>query len=409
MRRISRLRGPSGLRWSTSCRSIASLSSQCSVAKAPVSICSTTLTPSPVAAASSSRMYSTKPDSSTLPQSLGGAKTHVPQLDIEAANEDPHSAETEIIAQESWDMDAGEPNEYTSQTFQPPPPRSYAERTDEIRDPSYVPATTVEGLSTLGGLEGWWDRRENWPRSSDFQGFIEAKRKITHPDSLEVATRRALVEVLVRKARGQHLTEGMPVGGKEELLRALALDLKVKENGEISLVADDSAIELVAKDLDWENVLAKEELTGKVPAVPTLLPGEAQSFKEAAQWRARWKSASLSEPKLKFAVLKRIFQLTGQRVQDHQLPGITDVLSLLRTIKAPPKPKTLSQEIMERKQDLVQLPNVAFAPKRVTRGDKDIALGRFKIIEKELMTRDVNVHPLSVGKSREQKWLKGQS
>lgn len=100
-------------------------------------------------------------------------------------------------------------------------------------------------------------------------------------------------------------------------------------------------------------------------------------------------------------------QLTGQVIPDQKLADIATARSLLATLQKPPKPKTFSQEIETKKQDLVALPNVAFSPKRVTRGHKDQALGRFKLIEAEFRKRDLQDGPLAVPKSREQKHWKG--
>lgn len=83
---------------------------------------------------------------------------------------------------------------------------------------------------------------------------------------------------------------------------------------------------------------------------------------------------------------KRLFQLTGHRVPDHNLPNVKDVQSLLRMVQKPPKPKTLNEEI-KRRQELPSMPNVQISAKRVTRGQKDQALGRFKLIARELEKR----------------------
>lgn len=106
--------------------------------------------------------------------------------------------------------------------------------------------------------------------------------------------------------------------------------------------------------------------------------------------------------------MKRLFQLTGQLIADHKLQNIKDVSSLLGELSRPKPLKTLTQEIVERKQDLVQLPNVNFSPKRVTKGAKDKSLGRFKLIEKELAARDLLIDK-PIPKSREADWLRGKA
>lgn len=108
-------------------------------------------------------------------------------------------------------------------------------------------------------------------------------------------------------------------------------------------------------------------------------------------------------------VTKRVFQLTGQLVPDHKLNEVSSVSSLLNALKKAPKPKTLTEDIQKSTQQLVNLPNVAFSPKQVTRGDKAKAVGQFKIIEEELRKRDLLEGPLSVAPSREKHWFKGEA
>jgi hypothetical protein len=51
----------------------------------------------------------------------------------------------------------------------------------------------------------------------------------------------------------------------------------------------------------------------------------------------------------------------------------------------------LTQEIQKRQQELLELPNVTIATKRVTKGDKEKALGRFKLMQEEFKKRDLPV------------------
>ncbi|KAJ3565502.1 hypothetical protein NPX13_g7480 [Xylaria arbuscula] len=139
----------------------------------------------------------------------------------------------------------------------------------------------------------------------------------------------------------------------------------------------------VVEGLRW-----KDEATDAEVALP-----EALTVDEAAAlsqtWNPSWKAISLASPRIRFAVTKRIFQLTGQLVPDHQFESITTVQTLLHVLKKPPKPATLTQEIQKRHPELLDLPNVTVAPKRLTRGDKEVALGRFKLMQKEFKKRDI--------------------
>lgn len=79
------------------------------------------------------------------------------------------------------------------------------------------------------------------------------------------------------------------------------------------------------------------------------------------------------------------------------------------TLKRPEKAKTLTDDIQKTRQHLVQLPNVLFSPKQVTRGDKAKAIGQFKVIEEELKKRDLQGGHLTVPASREKRWFKGEA
>ncbi|KAI1208632.1 ribosomal subunit 39S-domain-containing protein [Annulohypoxylon truncatum] len=265
------------------------------------------------------------------------------------------------------------------QTFRPPPRRrTYAERADLVSDRTYAPALRDDGLEVVGNTRGWWDAREHWPASADFVGF-RAPARVRENAVLETAVRRAVVEAYALRQGGREgvLVKRWPVGGEEEMRCVLGVKVKVKNDGEVVLDGD---VEAVLRALEGED--------GWDAAVrPALEVAEAEELRQA--WGKDWKAVSLADPRIRFAVTKRIFQLTGHLVQDFQLAGITSVKTLLHVVLKPPKPKTLTMEIQERRQDLVQLPNVTVATKRITRGDKAKAIGRYKLIEEEYKKRDL--------------------
>ncbi|KAI5917363.1 ribosomal subunit 39S-domain-containing protein [Camillea tinctor] len=264
--------------------------------------------------------------------------------------------------------------------YKPPPPRSYASPSDEVSDPSYAPATTSAGLETVGDLAGWWDKSEHWSEASDFVGF-RPREKVVDSLSIEAAVRRAVIEAFALQQVGKEdiLTQVWPVGGVEELRRVIQLDLKSTETGHVSLEGD---VAEVARGLQWEASAPEAAQT-----TPRLDSTELLRLRNA--WDISWKRVPLVDPRIKFAVTKRIFQLTGQLVPDHALSDATNVVGLLHIVQKPPKPKTLTEEIQKEGKDLINLPNVTVATKRVTRGDKEQALGRLKLMQEELRKRDL--------------------
>jgi hypothetical protein len=74
----------------------------------------------------------------------------------------------------------------------------------------------------------------------------------------------------------------------------------------------------------------------------------------------------------------------------------------------PPKPKKLVDEI-ERREDLLKLPNVKVFNRRITPIDKEIWQGRWKVIEDELVERGLPVTGTGkYDKAAEGKWLIGK-
>ncbi|KAI1468974.1 ribosomal subunit 39S-domain-containing protein [Daldinia caldariorum] len=373
MKRIPRLRRPSGLLISTTYSPIAPLVGQCTPASQTISNSHRRPIPTTLQRSSSLRFYSTDKQPITQSQSPTPIVEEVPKEEVEVAS----LAEEEVYEPESFT-----PTQW--QTYVPPPRRSYAERLDDISDPTYVPALTADGLESVGGLRNWWDKPGNW--TADFVGF-KPLNSVLDPAVLETSVRRAVIEAFALKQAGREdeLVKAWPIAGEDELHRLLSVEISVAPDGAVSLTGDVSAVldSLVQKS---ESTVS-EESVGESTSVPVPSAEQAQKYKGA--WGHGWKAVSLSDPRIKFAITKRIFQLTGHLVHDHQLSSITDVRSLIHTVQKPPKPKTLTEEIQERRQDLVQIPNVSFATKRITRGDREKAVGRFKLIEEELKKRDL--------------------
>ncbi|XXG95350.1 hypothetical protein Hte_001612 [Hypoxylon texense] len=370
MRRIPRLRQPSGLSNSSSRSPIAPLVGQYH----PLP------TASQLAPTSHRRPASASLQNHAFTRSYSADRQPVPP---NLARKTNRAREEELNELDGEDPQAAEEDQ-RRYTYVPPPQRSHAERSDEVSDPNYVPAMSADGLDTVGGLGNWWDKQDHW--SNDFVGF-KPSQKVTDPAVIEACVRRAVVEAFALRQAGREdeLVRAWPIRG-DQLDRLMEIAIHVGENGAVSLAGDVSIV-LEALDRKGEPSITDESTTKGSLDKSAPSAEKAQKYKDV--WGHDWKAASLSDPYIRFAVTKRIFQLTGQLVLDNQLSSITDVRSLLRLVQKPPKPKTVTQEIQERRQDLVQLPNVSVATKRLTRGDREKAVGRFKLIEEELKKRDL--------------------
>lgn len=89
-------------------------------------------------------------------------------------------------------------------------------------------------------------------------------------------------------------------------------------------------------------------------------------------------------------MVKRVIQLTGHRIPDPVITQIHDIRSIQNYLITPPKPKKLAQALLQDEQ-LTSLPNVKIYDRRITPIDKERAVGRWKVIERELHDKGLPV------------------
>jgi hypothetical protein len=89
-------------------------------------------------------------------------------------------------------------------------------------------------------------------------------------------------------------------------------------------------------------------------------------------------------------VIKRVQQLTGHRVRDPVISSATSMSDLCRALKTKPEPEKLAraQQLKEVNKDL---PNVTVHDHRRTPIHKHKEVGRWKVIEEELINRGLPV------------------
>lgn len=83
-------------------------------------------------------------------------------------------------------------------------------------------------------------------------------------------------------------------------------------------------------------------------------------------------------------------KLSGTFIPDSKIRSIRTVNDLLNQLVAPPKPTKLVDALVQ-KGELLNLPNVKVYNRRITPIDREKSVGRWKIIEKELMKRELPV------------------
>ncbi|KAL3424184.1 hypothetical protein PVAG01_03465 [Phlyctema vagabunda] len=293
---------------------------------------------------------------------------------------------------------------------------------------TYEAATTWDGLEKVGGFGKWW--QQNWDPDHKFKGFLPAER-VTHLEDITAALHRALVEVFALQQAGRSIAEianaspGADVttevqivptksGASLQFTGAASLDQIIQS---LAPVIDETAVktnpteaeEDVAADRSTVDPLAQED---SIPEDETALksnPTESEedvaadrsevdplestreNYEAAIEsWGSEWYSASLEDLEVKFAVIKRVLQLTGIRVPDHAIQSSKTAHTLLSHMATPPKARKVV-DFLSAREDLITLPNVSVYAKRITPIDKERAVGRWKIIEEELEKRGLPV------------------
>lgn len=168
-------------------------------------------------------------------------------------------------------------------------------RADTVKA-GYKPADTAEGLEVVGGLGDWFSEdKDNWDPTLRYVGFGAAE-KITDPALLTVCTRRALFEALALAAKGpaQLKKAWRPDEGREGLLRALGLQLKLDGKGRAQVAGDAKGV--------VDSLVVKESDAATPAEVKKLDLPLAEAKEIVKSWGPEWKEILLEDVKIKFAV-----------------------------------------------------------------------------------------------------------
>lgn len=290
MRRIPRIRTPSGLS-STTPPHVRSISGSAKIAQSyhsqpshnsPQRPTIRSLCPSHL-----NRFYSSSSDKPTSTPTQVTESSSGKDLELKA--DEDHLQEW---AEEDVD------DLVSSGPYVAPPSRVDAAREEEVADPTYVPATSADGLKTVGGLGNWWNQPQNWNSGGNFSGF-RPKTKITDPALIEASVRRAVIEALALKevGREEDLVGVWPTRtSKADIQNLLSLDVQSHGNdGVVSLGGDATA---VAEGLRWKD---EEPVSDHGNSdMDALTPEEAADLNKS--WDPSWKSISIADARIRFAV-----------------------------------------------------------------------------------------------------------
>ncbi|KAF4447482.1 hypothetical protein F53441_8966 [Fusarium austroafricanum] len=281
-----------------------------------------------------------------------------------------------------------------------PPSHSEALTEKEIESVSteYTPATTIDDLEEIAPVKTWWDQPGHWGEESEFQGFGNANR-VEDGAVLEIYLRQALVEALSYEQRGllkEYTTKKWPLGDRAHLDRTLSVGIRFKDGKPLL-------------STHWSVV------TEKLKAQPAEIEEKVEISAEEAQQMVNaldpsWKTATLDDDHLKFAIRKRLYQLTGHFIPDVKVAAARTPQELITVALTFAKRGKKLAEVLEDQKALFALPNVKVHDKRITPIDREVSVGRWKVIEEELRKRDLPVTGTGkYGKNKERDWLTGKA
>lgn len=308
----------------------------------------------------------------------------------------PEPEETSNLPDEALEANYEElPEALLGSSIALPPQRTEATAERDVAglEPTYVPATTIDGLEDIPTLKQWWDQPGNWGEESIFRAFASAE-KVVEGAPVEVYLRRAFVEVLALQETGalsEWATKKWREGPRADLDSTLTAEITVQD-GVASIKGDAVAI--------------ADSITSDVEDAVVERVSVQEAEQLVAGWDASWKQTQLNE-QTKFAVClnllnawsdveymltvymqinKRLYQLTGKLIPDAKLGAAKTINDILVLATKAPKPKSLAEEL-ELTGRLDNLANVSLHSRRITTIDKEVAVGRWKVIEEELVKR----------------------
>ncbi|KAH8146393.1 uncharacterized protein LAJ45_09586 [Morchella importuna] len=242
--------------------------------------------------------------------------------------------------------------------------------------PGYVEALDARDLPVVGldpALEEW-----------DVPVFI-TNTKFTSPSALVRAVHRAVIEVHTP------LLNGLPASafssrytGPEQLTPRVRITVSSSGGG-------DAVFDFRSPEIE-QDILATLEGGAEGAEVRAyseeeVYPAEQQQGEEEeqAEWvvegleRRGWAALGVKE-EVRFALVKRVAQLTGVRMLDAEAGAVKTVAELLEHLETKTKPKKLFEIIAQ--TPLPDLPNVKVYETRLRPWDKERMIGRERPFEK---------------------------
>ena len=286
---------------------------------------------------------------------------------------------------------------------------------DPTVNKEYVQSSTWDGLEQVGS-EAWVQQRAD--RGEQYVGFMPKKRVELDSTQWAMLLHHVTVEALVLQKAGRDVEQVCwPRGeGSHGWMYTRGARVQPSVNGGVTVgftqaEAEGLILQAIPLEAAEGQTLDEAALFGEVEgAVADGSSAEGESGKKNGFLPPAWMDVSLHDPRLKMAVcsplyhhcicaccllirfqiLKRTLQLTGKRLSDPSISTSSTLADLYHAFRTTKTPNQLAQA-PQLKKLRVNAPNVTVHTRRQTPIDKDKAVGRWKIIEDELTSRDLPI------------------
>ncbi|KAF8535967.1 ribosomal subunit 39S-domain-containing protein [Trichophaea hybrida] len=257
---------------------------------------------------------------------------------------------------------------------------------DEVDRSNYVEAIDARGLPILGLDEpsGTWE----------VDSFIP-DTIVRETEAVHRALHRAVVETFTLHLNGRNAAEELAIDTPVPADLTEGVNISVADNGEARFEYPAATVEAeILKSLEpppeGERVVGqvKEEKSNvktevieeeinvtREEAVSKATEEPRPTWLEESLANAGWVQLPLTNLEIIFAIVKRVFQLTGQKVPDAVTSQAKTVADILTPLVTPPKAKKLWEELAQI-DELVTLPNVKLFSSRIRPMDKERVIGR---------------------------------
>ncbi|KAK5732873.1 hypothetical protein LTR17_010146 [Elasticomyces elasticus] len=268
-----------------------------------------------------------------------------------------------------------------------------------IVDPSdtkdYVPAQGWDGLERVGSEE-WVKARAD--QGEQYVGFVPKKRVELSNKQWQMLLHHIMVEILALQQAGRApgqvcYPRNADMYTWRQTRKAAMKSATNRASATVSfsdLAAEQFVLQAIPESASTETAQDQQVLINEVEfAVADA--DEALGWKASSDLSApSWMDISIKNPSVKMALIKRTLQLTGKRLPDPAVSLSTTLADLYNHLQLKEQPKKLAQTPQMQRIKL-SAPNVKVFTNRQTPIHKEKEIGRWKIIEEELVRRDLPV------------------